>query len=201
MASREPSVASLASALVRTGQPPPEARIAIARPGVLMRTLIAAVLVLSLGFVAALLAMGQRIHALVGDMRHLQADLDHRARLAIPSDEVLRSFESTRHEVLKRPLAAGPIWLARCELLAREGDWRAIETTCVHLGLTNPDDLLAATRLLHAEALFRQGRYAESDQTLYAIDQTRFDAAAKARAADLLGRLLLIGRPAPAATR
>lgn len=196
MGSREPSVASLAAALSRGAPAPPEARIAIAKPTTLVRVLIAAVLLLALVFLAALLALRARVATLVVDMRQARADQDYRERQAVPIEAVLRNLEATRREVLARPLAAGPIWLARCALLAQEGDWAGVDATCVQVGLTSPDDLLPATRLLHAEALHRLGRHVESARVLHGIDQPRLDQAGRERAADLAGRLWLVERPA-----
>lgn len=196
MPSREPSVSSLADALSRTAEARPEPRVGIARPTLLVRTLIAGVLVLSLLFLAALLALGARVSDLVVEMRQAQADNQRRIHAAVPGEAVLRDLEATRRETLSRPLAAGPIWLARCELLSRQGDWQGVDDTCTRVGLTSPQDLLAATRLLHAEALLRLGRPDEAGAMLHRIDQARLDEAGKARAADLAGRLWLVQRPA-----
>lgn len=195
MGSREPSVSSLADALSRSTAAAPEARIAIARPSALVRVLIAAVLVLALVFLAALLALRARVATLVVEMRQARADQEQRERQAVPAEAVLRDAEATRREVLARPLAAGPIWLARCALLAQGGDWAGIDATCVQVGLTSPDDLQPATRLLHAEALHRLGRQVEAARVLHAIDQPRLDQAGRERAADLAGRLWLVERP------
>jgi hypothetical protein len=196
MGSREPSVASLAAALSRGAPAPPEARIAIARPTAVARVLIAAVLVLALVFLAALLALGVRVWSLGAELRQERAAQEYRERQAVPAEAVLRDAEATRREVLARPLAAGPIWLARCALLAQAGDWPGVDATCVQVGLTDPDDLLPATRLLHAEALHRLGRHVEAARVLHAIDQPRLDPAGRERAADLAGRLWLVERPA-----
>lgn len=196
MASHEPSVSSLAEDLSRTrGQAPPP-RVAIARPSDLVRALVAAVLVLTLLFIAGVLALGLRTSELVAEMRQARLDREDRERRALPSEAVLRDADSTRREVLARPLASGVIWQARCALLAREGDWREIEALCARLALTSPDDLLPGTRLLRAEALLRLGRKDDAARELYAIDQRRLDEAGRTRAADLAGRLWLVDRAA-----
>ncbi len=196
MAEREPSVSSLADDLSRTSAAPARPRVAIARPSQIMRVFIAAVLLLTLVVLAALLALGLRISGLVADMRQAQVDLDHRERLAVPSEAVLADADATRREVQARPLAAGVVWQARCELLARQGDWAALDTTCVQVGLDAPDDLTPAARLLHAEALMHLGRTADAGRTLHGIDQSRLDAAGREYAAALAGRLWLVERPA-----
>lgn len=195
MASREPSVSSLADVLSRTSAGPPPARVAIAKPSDLVRVLIGATLVMTLLFLAALLALGLRTARLIEDMRHMRRDREHGEQRAVPSEAVLRDADSTRREVLVRPLAAGVIWQARCELLAREGDWAGVLSTCEQLALTTPDALLPPTRLLQAEALLRLGRAPESARVLAAIDQSRLDDAGRSRAADLAGRLWLVERP------
>jgi hypothetical protein len=189
----EPSVSSLADALSRTTVPqtPPKPRIAIAKPTTLMRVLFAAALLLGLGFLAALLVLGMRVNDLVVEMRaDRQADL-RQTHEALPPEEILGDAEATRREAKARPLAAGPIWKARCALLAKAGDWAAIVATCMQVGLTQPGDLLAGTRLLQAEALHRLGRQAEAARVLYAIDQTGYADDERAHAADLAGRLWL----------
>lgn len=196
MASREPSVSSLADALSRTGAQPLPPRVAIAKPSNLVRVLVATVLVLTLLFIAGVLALGLRTSELMAEMRQARLDREERERRAIPSEAVLRDPDSTRREVLARPLASGVIWHARCALLAREGDWKEVEAVCARLALSSPDDLLPATRLLRAEALLRLGRHAEAARELHGIDQGRLDEAARARAADLAGRLWLVDRPA-----
>lgn len=196
MPSREPSVSSLADALSRTTAQRAEPRVAIARPPNLVRVLIAAVLVMTLLFLAALLALGMRTSALVEEVRLARQQREEHDYRAVPSEAVLRHADATRREVLMRPLAAGPIWQARCAWLAREGDWAGLEATCASLALDAPAALLPGTRLLQTEALLRLGRPEDSRRVLAAIDQTRLDAAGRAQAADLAGRLWLVERPA-----
>lgn len=196
MPSHEPSVSSLADALSRTREPLPPPRVAIARPGNPVRVLIAAVLVLTLGFVVGILLLGLRTSELVAEMRAFRLAREERERRAIPDEDVLRDAEATRRETLARPLASAVIWQARCGVLARDGDWAAVEELCSHLALTSPDDLLPGTRLLRAEALLHLGRGSEASRELHGIDQRRLDEAGRARAADLAGRLWLVDRPA-----
>lgn len=191
MARHDPSVSSLADALSRSeaAAGPVRARVALARPAPLSRVLFAAVLVLGLVFLAALLVLGSRVRGLVDEMRLERGAREHRERQALPPESVLRDAELTRRETQARPQAAGPIWQARCALLASAGDWAGVEETCVRVGLSNPGDLQPGTRLLHAEALHRLGRQAEAGRVLHAIDQGGLDDADRARAADLAGRL------------
>jgi len=189
--SREPSVSSLADALVRTDAPTAvhEQRVAIARPGPLVRTLIAAILVLGLVFLAAVLVLGARVSTLVAEMRADRDAREHRARAALPDDVVLRDFELTRRETLVRPLAAGPIWQARCELLAKAADWLALDATCAAVALVAPGDLTASSRVLWAEAQHRLGRQSEAARTLHGLDSASTDPATAGRAAELAARI------------
>ena len=172
-------------------QPALPPRVAIAKPRNLVRVLVAAVLVLTLMFVAALLALSARVSDLVADMRAQDAAIAFRETEALPTADVLADGEATRRETVARPLAAGPIWRARCTYLAEQGDWAGIDATCVQVGLVNPGDLLPATRLLHAEALFRLGRGAEAGHVLHLIDQSRLDVVGREHSADLAGKLWL----------
>jgi hypothetical protein len=191
VAERDPSVSSLADALSRSESPagPVRPRVALARPAPLSRVLFAAVLVLALIFLAALLVLGSRVRGLVTEMRLERGAREHREREALPPESVLRDADMTRRETQARPQAAGPIWQARCALLAAAGDWTGVDETCVQVGLSNPGDLLPGTRLLHAESLHRLGRQAEAGRILHAIDQSGLDDGGRARAADLAGRL------------
>ena len=195
MRPHEPSVSSLADALSRSRAPASPPRVAIAKPSNLVRVLVAAVLVLTLLFLAGVLALGLRTSELVEGMRQARLDREERERRALPSEAVLRDAESTRREVLARPLASGVIWQARCALLVRDGDWTEVEAVCARLALDSPHDLLPGTRLLRAEALLKLGRHAEAARELHGIDHRRLDQAAQARAADLAGRLWLVDRP------
>jgi hypothetical protein len=102
VASREPSVSSLADALSRTGAQPLPPRVAIAKPSNLVRVLVATVLVLTLLFIAGVLALGLRTSELVAEMRQARLDREERERRAVPSEAVLRDADSTRREVLAR---------------------------------------------------------------------------------------------------
>jgi len=204
MASREPSVSSLAEALTRTAEPDLPPRVAIAKPRNLVRVLVAGVLVLTLIFVAALLMLSARISQLVIGMRAQEAAITFRETAALPAADVLADGEATRKETVIRPLAAGPIWRARCAYLAEQGDWAGLDATCVQVRLVNPGDLLPATKLLHAEALIQLGRWAEAGRILHQIDQSQLDNAGRERSADLAGKLWLApavrARPEPAAS-
>lgn len=180
----EPSVSSLADALARVA-PPPDDRIAIARPRLLIRMLLAAVLLLSLLFVTWLLVLGARVGGLVGEMRAERAERERRARETLPSEAVLRDPAAARNAAAARPQAAPRLWLARAELLARDGDWAGVEALAAEVALASPGDLLPATSLLRAEALHRLGRPAEAARVLHAIDGTLLDEAGRARAAAL----------------
>ncbi len=193
MASREPSVSSLADALSRSAAPVPPPRVAVAKPTNLIRALLSGILVLTLLFVAALLVLGARVSTLVVEMRSQAHDLRMRETQALPATAVLADGEATRREALARPLAAGPIWLAQCRHLASQGDWAGIDETCTELAQTGPGDLLPATRLLHAQALYRLGRTAEANRALHAADLQRLDQAGISQAADLAGKLWLAG--------
>ena len=189
MASREPSVSSLADALSRTAAPVPPPRVALTKPTNLIRALLSGVLVMTLLFVAALLVLGARVSTLVADMRIQVRDLRFQETQALPPAAVLADGEATRRETKARPLAAGPIWLARCRHLANQGDWAGIDATCNELARTDPGDLLPATRLLHAQALYRLGRIAEATRVLHTADPLRLDEAGRSQAADLAGTL------------
>lgn len=199
MSEPDQSVSSLADALSRTTAPaaPERPRIALSRPPTLARVFFAAALVLGLVFLAFLLVLGSRVSGLVAEMRLMRQDIERRRREALPTDAVLRDADATRRETLTRPLAAGPIWQARCALLAAGGDWAGVDATCVQVALTQPGDLLPGTRLLHAEALHRLGRHADASRVLHGVDQGALDEAGRQRAADLAGRLWLsVERPA-----
>lgn len=189
----DPSVSSLADALSRSDAPasagPGRGRIAVARPSRLVQVLFAAILVFGLAYGAGLLVLGARVSGLVREVRLERSAREERERSALPPAEVLRDAERTRRETLARPLAAAPIWRARCELLAASGDWSGVVATCERVALSAPGDLLPATRLLQAEGLHRLGRHAEAARVLHAVDQAGLDAEARNRAADLAGRL------------
>jgi hypothetical protein len=191
VASREPSVSSLADSLTRSDAPAsaPEPRVAIARPSLLVRALIAGILVLGLVFLAAVLVLGARVSTLVVEMRADRDAREHRARAALPAEEVLRDHELTRRETLARPLAASRIWQARCELLAKAADWQAIDATCTAVALVAPGDLDARSRVWWAEAQYRLSRHAEASRTLHGLDLSGTDPGVGARAAELAARI------------
>lgn len=191
--SRDPSVSSLADALSRSDAPPAahpaSGRIAVARPSLPLRVLVAAVMVLGLLYAAGLMVLGSRVSGLVVEVRSSREARDHHERFALPDAGILLDDAAVRREVLARPRAAPQLWRERCRLLAGQGAWQRVVDTCERIAMSSPGDLLPSTRLFQAEALHQLVRHAEAARILHAIDPSALDAAERERAADLAGRL------------
>ena len=193
---RRPSVSSLASVLIRRdpvlGRP--RERVVVARPSPLVRVLIVTALGLTLLFTAGLLTLAPGIAGLVTSLRRDRAARDAHDRADLPAANVLLEAALWRREVARRPLAAANLHLARCQLLASTKRWQELDETVTSIGLTSPGDLLAATRLLHAEALAALARPGEAGAVLHAIDGRLLEPGAREHAAELAARLWLMGR-------
>lgn len=188
-------MASLASALAR-GEPQDRRVhvVAVPRPGLLVRALLATLLVLALVFAAAVLAAGAGFRGLVDAFAALRSER-RLALSALPPEEVLADAAAARQAAAARPAAAAAIWRARCERLAAAGSWAAIEALCAEVSATRPEHLLPATRLLRAEALAALGRTADAARELHRLDADGLDPEGRRRAAELAGRLWLRDRP------
>lgn len=188
---RAPSVSSLASVLVRRDPvaAAPSHRVAIARPSPLVRTLLAAVLLMMLGLTGGLIALYAGVDGLVAAMRRDRDARDAHEHRDLPPDTVLLDEQGWRREVAARPQAAANLHLARCRLLAAARRWGELDATVASVALSSPGDLLPETRILRAEALAGLDRPAEAATALHAIDGSILDEALGQRAAVLAARL------------
>lgn len=188
---RRPSVSSLASVLIRRDPVAgtPEQRIALARPPLLTRLLIAVCLVMLLAFAGGFIALYSGIGGLVESLRRERTARDAHDRADLPANAVLLDLAGWHREVANRPLAAANLHLARCRLLSGAKRWQEVDDTLVSVGRTSPGDILPQTRLLHAEALAALARPDEAGAILHAIDDQRLDPGERERAAELAARI------------
>lgn len=188
---KPPSVSALASVLIRRDSPAarPENRIAIARPSPRARVLVASVLLLLLALAAGVFVLGRSVGTMVEEMRASRSSAERLVRERLPADAVLLDEQGWRREAAARPLAAANLHLARCRLLAESKRWTEIESTITAVALTDPGELLPATRLLGVEALLALGRADAAAAMLHDIDATALDGADRATAADLAARV------------
>ncbi|MCX8040254.1 MAG: hypothetical protein N3B15_06770 [Planctomycetota bacterium] len=191
MSEQPPSASELAEALAASPAPRHAAvpRLALARPSMAVRVLLAVAIVTLLAVLVLVLVAGWLLARLGTELR---ADAAHRARQEreqLPEEAVLLDAAAARREARARPLAAARIWEARCRLLAEHQDWAALAATCAEVELAAPDDLTPRARLWQIEALLALGRRAEAARAFAALDQQRLDAEDRVRAAALASAL------------